>query len=382
VTHRRRAWAAATLALAWLATASALASQTSASVDAALSRVEYDQFQPSWAASVTPAVEYDRGWTSIAARGTLLRFESGHRSLHGSLVASTFAPLAGPARLELGVLGGASRYFDFASFSNLVARARVHFLRPARGIWVGGSGGRATFGRLGRAVAVAEAGAWLTRSPASLTISATKAWVGDTTYTDLEGVARYLGNGVELEGVLGARVWSRGAGRGVYGEASATLPLTARVALVAGGGRYPTDPSSGGIAGRYFSLAVRLLAAPLLRRGRAPAANPLFIEGSNAPPEDPASDVPSIQFLPQGADAYVLKVRSPGAASVEVMGDFTDWLPVSLRAAGDAWQATFALGPGPHRLEIRIDGGVWTAPAGTTCVADEFGGDVGVIVVP
>jgi hypothetical protein len=31
---------------------------------------------------------------------------------------------------------------------------------------------------------------------------------------------------------------------------------------------------------------------------------------------------------------------------------------------------------------VRIDGGRWTAPAGTTRASDEFGGEVGIVAVP
>jgi hypothetical protein len=37
---------------------------------------------------------------------------------------------------------------------------------------------------------------------------------------------------------------------------------------------------------------------------------------------------------------------------------------------------------GVHRLNVRVDGGAWTAPSGTTRAADEFGGEVGIVTVP
>jgi hypothetical protein len=35
-----------------------------------------------------------------------------------------------------------------------------------------------------------------------------------------------------------------------------------------------------------------------------------------------------------------------------------------------------------HRLNVRVDGGRWLAPAGTMHAADEFGGQVGTVAVP
>src|SRR6266487_1498534 len=68
----------------------------------------------------------------------------------------------------------------------------------------------------------------------------------------------------EVDGSLAARLSSHGAGHGVYGEASTTFTLGERTALLISGGRYPTDPVSGSVAGRYLSAGLRLR-TPLLR---------------------------------------------------------------------------------------------------------------------
>jgi len=68
---------------------------------------------------------------------------------------------------------------------------------------------------------------------------------------------------------------------------------------------------------------------------------------------------------------------------VEVAGDFTDWQPVALRRAGeDMWESVLRIPSGVHRVNVRIDGGSWTAPAGTARAEDEFGGEVGIVAVP
>src|SRR5207302_10440085 len=74
---------------------------------------------------------------------------------------------------------------------------------------------------------------------------------------------------------LGARCASRGRGHGVFGDASATLTLGHRTMLFVAGGRYPTDPVSGSVAGRYVSGGIRLrLASParLAARTALPSA--------------------------------------------------------------------------------------------------------------
>jgi hypothetical protein len=87
-----------------------------------------------------------------------------------------------------------------------------------------------------------------------------------------------------------------------------------------------------------------------------------------------------------------LRVLVPGARRVELMGDFTDWTPVALtplgrRAGGrgsdgdDVWLAELVIAPGVHRVNVRVDGGPWRPPPGLSVVRDEFGGEVGLLVV-
>src|SRR2546430_14983391 len=96
-------------------------------------------------------------------------------------------------------------------------------------------------------VLAAGAGAWLRLPELTLRVSANLSHVGDTSYTDVESSARTAWGQVTLDATLGARVWSRGGGRGMYGETSAALSLGERIAIVLSGGRYPTDPISGKI---------------------------------------------------------------------------------------------------------------------------------------
>ena len=87
--------------------------------------------------------------------------------------------------------------------------------------------------------------------------------------------------------------------------------------------------------------------------------------------------------LATGASTVRVVVYALARAMVEVAGDFTDWQPVALRRAGaDTWESWLRIPSGVHRTNVRIDGGRWTAPAGTTRASDEFGGEVGIVAVP
>ena len=52
------------------------------------------------------------------------------------------------------------------------------------------------------------------------------------------------------------------------------------------------------------------------------------------------------------------------------------------RVAEGVWEVVLRVASGMHRLNVRVDGGRWLAPAGTTHAADEFGGQVGMVAVP
>ena len=360
----------------------AVTAQVTPTLDAGISAVKYDGFLLSGAASLTPSVRWDhpRGRGFVSARGTYLRFESGNRSLDFSMRGSWFTPLARRWRGELGLGVGASDYASIASFSHGVAEARIHVMDSDRGGWVATTLGRASFGGGGRPVAVVAMGAWLLRSDLTMFASLDRSFVGDTAYSDLRSSARLQRGNLALEGTLGARMLSRGAGRGVYGEGSATVILGRRTALVLAAGRYPTDVVTGSIAGRYVSAALRLGAMGFRRPPVRP--RPGIPHGGSNGSTMPAEARLQIDA---GRDDVRLTLFAPGAGTVEISGDFTDWRPIELSRSAtdrDAWEGTFRIPRGIHRINVRRDGGRWMAPAGTTRSADDFDGEVGVFLLP
>jgi hypothetical protein len=351
-------------------------------VDIAGSTVRYDGFLPSGAASLTPALSWGGPGAAVTARGTYLRFESGRRSLQGLVAASLFTPhslLPRRWRGELSLSAGGSSYADFASFWHATGEARLHFVGEGRGAWIGGTGGSSSYGRGPRPVAVAAIGVWTRRARVTVAASASRSFVGDTAYSDVASTVHTGRGRFELDASLGARVSSRGAGHGVYGEASTTLTLGERTALLIAGGRYPTDPVSGSVAGRYASAGLRLRTA--LRR---PAIrDPQRLGRSPANGEGATGVIARLDVQPAPDGAVRLVVYAPAAATVEVAGDFTDWQPVALRRTVEgAWESVLKIPSGVHRVNMRIDGAGWTAPTGTTRVTDEFGGEVGIVAVP
>lgn len=369
-------------------------SQVTATVDAGFSVVRYDGFLASGAGSITPAVrwEHPQGRGFVSARGTYLRFESGNRSLDGSLNGAVFGPLARHWQGEIAVAAGASNYAEIASFRHGVAAARLHFLERRHGAWFGASGGRASYGTGSRPVSVATVGAWAVRRNLTVLASADRSFIGDTAYTDVRTSARIHTGGVAIDFGVGARFWSRGAGRGVYGEGSLNVPVGTRTTIVISGGRYPTDVVSGSIAGRYVATAIRIGTSPG-RESRpvvVPYSRPIDVGargggggGGGGGGANGAADVARIE-LRSVADGALLFIHAPAATLVEIAADFTEWQPVALvRGPFGAWQTATRVPRGVHRINVRVDGGPWLAPTGTTRLADDdYGGEVGIFVVP
>src|SRR2546426_11623460 len=165
---------------------------------------------------------------------------------------------------------------------------------------------------------------WARRSQVTVAASATRSIVGDTAYSDLGSTIHASRGRVELDASFAARVSSRGAGHGVHGEASATFTLGERTALFVSGGRYPTDPVSGSVAGRYASTGLRLRTAlPRPRAIRHP--QPLIRSPANG--DGAAGFAARLELQPAPHRTVPGVVRAPAAATGEVAREFTHRQP-------------------------------------------------------
>lgn len=150
-------------------------------------------------------------------------------------------------------------------------------------------------------------------------------------------------------GDLGAETWAQVRG---------SVRLAAAVWLEAAGGRYPRDVT-GFLHGSFVQAGLRFA---LARRGHEPAA-------------------PLVRRAADGA--VTARFTLPDTGTVRIAGEWNGWSAQPLRADGrGAWLLRAPLAPGVYRFSlIRADGG-WTVPAGVPSVTDDFGGTVGLLVVP
>lgn len=365
------------------------AAQGTASLAAGVASVRYADTVAVTAATVGPTLRYDADRVALLATGTYSRLtpERGLASWssQGALAGSVFTPAVGALRGELAARGGMSAHQDGTRTGQWQALGRAHLVGASRGVWAGGGAGRTWDGAVWRDARAADAGAWARRGAATFVAVATPTSVSvpagaAVRYTDVELSTRWAAGRVELAGALGARAGDAatvGAGdERVWGSGTATVHLGGPAALVGSAGSYPVDFAQGFPGGRYVSLALAI--APRPRQAARTASAPSRVVDTAA---DASVTAFAVTRAPSGARR--LRLRAPGATRVEIAGDFSAWAPVALRPVGNGWwQADVVVPAGAHEIGVRVDGGAWRAPPGLVVVADELGGQAGLLVVP
>jgi hypothetical protein len=264
----------------------------------------------------------------------------------------------------------------------VLANGRIHIPRDNEELFLGIGGGRTWDGVAWRSVLLGEAGASIDMGSSNAVVTISPTIVNDSIkYADTQASLSRKGKVVDLGLLLGFRAGDQlttlSANVRAWASASAVVWMTPRIGLVVAGGNYPVDPTQGFPGGRFASLSLRLT------QQRRPRPVSIDSAPSVALPEVKAAPA-VIGFVAQrGArDAVTVRVNAPAARTVEINGDFTNWIPVNLVPAGDSWWAsTFPLKRGKYQMNLRVNGGDWTVPPGLLSMIDEFGGTVGLLVV-
>jgi hypothetical protein len=321
----------------------------------------------------------EHGWQSV-----------GH--FHGTLRQT----LGGQVDVQAGIEAGASRTRWGQSSGGWLGLGRIQLGSETRGLAFGAGSGQ-TFASSGNLpLSRIEAGGWsrLGRINFGFWLKRTGLFVPGSPVENDGGPRDTLGSGVtggqrrllqdhytDIEATLG---WARGnlaleagAGRRI-GKAfrytswhvQALYQMTNRVALVASSGQFPVDVVSGLPSGGFTTLSMRFNL-----RNDPPAPSRSSLSRSR-------SSLAAFTAAPAENGTHLIVVRVPEARTVEMMGDFTDWTPVLLvPGESDYWRLRMKIPAGMHEVNLRVDGGPWTVPAGLTTMDDGLGGTVGMFVV-
>jgi hypothetical protein len=353
-------------------TAPAFAQHAGASVDAGVLNMQYADSVDANAIALTPSLWLESRSGVFSTTGTLSHFTGGGWSAQGTAGASLFTPRVKFLLAEFEGSAGGSTRDDASRTGQLLAIARAHFSSDNHGLWIGGGAGTTWDGFTWRSLQEGEAAAWARFGNASASLSATPVIVDDSIrYTDALLSAAINLPRVDLHASAGFRGGSRlptlGGTAKSWGSVSVTGWMLSRFALVASAGTYPVDLTQGFPGGRFASVSVRFGS-----RRFEPSSAPIL------------ETTPRRGFEVRNIDSRTreLRVRAPSANTVEIMGDFTDWSPVSLRTAENGWWTIqLPVSPGIHEVNVRINGGSWAVPQGLPRKSDEFGGSVGVLVI-
>jgi hypothetical protein len=342
--------------------------QLSASLEAAAARATYEGYLPSGVYTLTPALGLTVGPAAAYADAALTKFESGNTSEFGELGAS-YTVGSAPFSLTARVDGSSSWYRSYEPVSAGLAGLRAQLrINSVSGVWVGGAAGvsNALLGGTDdvHGVGRGDLGAWFVARPFVFVGSVTGTAAGDSAYMDAVGTVRLELPRLSLSGTVGARAGSLGGGVPRWVQADVRVPLVSTLSLVGAIGSTPTDLVRGLPGAQYASLGLRVTV------GRV-----------SAPPAGAVRRETPVDLVIE-RDRTV-EIREPPGSRVEVMGDFTEWRPV---LCPEISPGVFALAVprthGLYRIDVRVDGGAWTVPPGLAAVPDDFGGEVGLLVVP
>jgi hypothetical protein len=267
---------------------------------------------------------------------------------------SLSAPVAG------GLRAVASASFLSGGTTAWTASAEA-FVALLRGGWLATAGGSA--GGL-RDIAGAERpafGAFLGAQRAlgalSLETRVAATWSRTTRYADVTGGAEWARGRLTLGADAGARIGDLGGDALL--QAHAELRLLPALSLEASAGSFLRD-LTGFVSGRFVNAGVRIA----LAREAAPRAAPRV----------------RVEALAECAARVTFEV--PGAASVAIVGEWNQWQPAPLvRVARGRWQVVLPLARGAYRFSLVVDGERWIVPAGVPRLPDDFGGEVGILVI-
>jgi len=191
-------------------------------------------------------------------------------------------------------------------------------------------------------------------------------------YQDASLSLQWRGRRVNAGALVGGRAGD--LTRHPWAQGWASAELTRRISLEFAAGGYPRE-LSGFDRGRY------LLAGLRVRFGRASTGGLLARRNYEVLRRAGTAGL-DLERLDSGRVAVTFRLAADSGAPA-IAGDWNEWVPSPLTPAGpDTWRAVLTLTPGTHRFALVLPGGRWIVPPGVTKLPDDFGGEVGLLVVP
>ena len=338
-----------------------------------------------------------RDRSSTFADGVVSLFDDGHWSVSGQVIGTRFSkpiripeidlpfasdyyiPFFHAIRGEMTLTAEGSAQEGLMPTLHLLPQARLHFLDRQRGLWVGGGFARTFDGESWRTTLLGDLGAWVRWGGTVISTSARPQQLqnGDLMSDFGATVDRALGP-VSLSSTLG---WRTGQADRVdigWVSVGATFSINRRLLATLSIGNYPADLLQRLPGARFVSLSMRLPSRSVFPRRDDRIAR--------AVQPTPESDGVILRIATtdstKSAAARIVRVRAPASERVEIMADFTDWVPVTLvRTPEGVWEITLPVVRGSHRLNVRLDGGEWVVPTNVARATDEFGGVVGLVLI-
>ena len=368
--------------------------QVVGTLGAGTGRITYDDTPRMTVVSLTPAVLFEGERTTVSGLASFTRFDGGIWSAQALAAGSRFTEARGLFRGELSAQAEMNSHRGTLRTAQAIAQGRGHLVGGGdRGLWLGAGAGHAWRSPAGGALLRADVGAWAQLGGTTLRLTAAHNTVRTSTrivtaepnmeanvvdtrslslssarvrYVDAEAHLAWARARVAIDAAAGRRMVRDGGHTNTW-LLGGSVMLTERFALVGSTGTSAFDIAQGLPGGRYATIALRVTTRPggpleLRSRSRATARG--------------------METWREQDGTVLLVVHAPRARRVELMGDFTDWRPLVMRReTDDHFAARIRIPAGSYRINVRVDGGAWTAPPGTTQVADEYNGAAGLLVI-
>jgi hypothetical protein len=111
------------------------------------------------------------------------------------------------------------------------------------------------------------------------------------------------------------------------------------------------------LAASYASVGVRV-STSADRRVPAAEVEEALLRAYGEAPEVARAIVARLDVERRPDGTVRLRVHAPSASRVEIMGDFTDWVPLPLeQTEAETFEITLPIPAGVHRLNVRLNGG-------------------------